>query len=80
MSFYTGGAAFSSASDDWPTPQDFYDRMNVEFGFILDVRASNTDRKAPPTTTAATTPTQPAVTDATSAGPPRPGVWEGPSE
>lgn len=27
---------FSSASDDWPTPQDFFDRLNLEFDFTLD--------------------------------------------
>lgn len=45
-SFYTGGAAFSSASDDWPTPQDFFDTLNQEFGFVLDVCASRKNRKA----------------------------------
>lgn len=27
---------FSSASDDWGTPQDLYDRLHAEFGFQLD--------------------------------------------
>jgi phage N-6-adenine-methyltransferase len=27
---------FSSASDDWPTPQDFFDDLNREFNFTLD--------------------------------------------
>jgi len=27
---------FSSASDDWPTPQDFFDELNQEFDFTLD--------------------------------------------
>lgn len=39
---------FSSATDDWPTPQDFFDRLNLEFGgFSLDVCASNANHKAP---------------------------------
>jgi phage N-6-adenine-methyltransferase len=28
---------FSSATDLWSTPQDFFDKLNVEFGFNLDV-------------------------------------------
>ena len=27
---------FSSSSDDWPTPQDFYDDLDREFSFTLD--------------------------------------------
>lgn len=27
---------FSSASDDWPTPQDFFDKLHAEFNFTLD--------------------------------------------
>lgn len=27
---------FSSASDDWPTPQDFFDKLDAEFAFTLD--------------------------------------------
>ena len=30
---------FSSKTDLWSTPQDFYDKLNSEFGFILDVCA-----------------------------------------
>lgn len=30
---------FSSATDQWATPQDFYDKLNSEFGFDLDVCA-----------------------------------------
>ena len=29
----------SSATDEWATPQDFFDRLNAEFGFTLDVCA-----------------------------------------
>jgi hypothetical protein len=28
---------FSSKTDLWATPQDFFDRMNAEFRFDLDV-------------------------------------------
>lgn len=42
----TRSVLFSSASDDWPTPQAFFDRLNKEFGFVLDVCASATNRKA----------------------------------
>ena len=27
---------FSSKTDEWPTPQSFYDLLNAEFGFTLD--------------------------------------------
>ena len=40
-------AMFSSASDDWPTPKDFYDQLDAEFGFVLDACASTTNHKAP---------------------------------
>lgn len=36
---------FSSASDDHATPQEFYDRLNKEFRFNLDVCASLANRK-----------------------------------
>jgi len=36
---------FSSASDDWATPQSFYDELNKEFNFDLDVCASDTNNK-----------------------------------
>jgi site-specific DNA-methyltransferase (adenine-specific) len=37
---------FSSATDDWATPQAFFDEMNKEFGpFIFDVCASSTNTK-----------------------------------
>lgn len=38
---------FSSASDDWPTPQHIYDELDAEFGFVLDPCASTTNHKAP---------------------------------
>jgi phage N-6-adenine-methyltransferase len=40
-------ALYSSVTDNWPTPQDFYDRLDAEFGFELDVCSSRANRKAP---------------------------------
>lgn len=37
---------YSSASADWPTPQDFFDRVNAMFGFVVDACASTTNAKA----------------------------------
>lgn len=42
----TSNALYSSASDDWPTPQDFYDRLDAEFGFVVDACSSTTNHKA----------------------------------
>lgn len=36
---------YSSASDDWATPQEIYDKYNKIFGFTLDVCASATNHK-----------------------------------
>ena len=36
---------FSSASVEWPTPQDFFDRINARFGFDLDVCATPDNAK-----------------------------------
>ncbi|MFD2090459.1 DNA N-6-adenine-methyltransferase [Blastococcus deserti] len=36
---------FSSKSDNWPTPQDTYDPLHAEFGFVVDACASATNRK-----------------------------------
>lgn len=39
---------FSSATDDWAAPQDFFDRVAARFGpFDLDVCASPKNAKAP---------------------------------
>lgn len=38
---------YSSATDLWSTPQDFYDKLNAEFGFELDVCASPENAKCP---------------------------------
>jgi phage N-6-adenine-methyltransferase len=35
----------SSRSDDWPTQQAFFDKVNEEFGFDLDVCASHENAK-----------------------------------
>lgn len=36
---------FGRASDEWETPQDFFDRLNSEFDFVLDVAATLDNRK-----------------------------------
>lgn len=42
----TSTVLFSSASDNWPTPQSFYDRLNAEFAFVLDACSSVANHKA----------------------------------
>jgi phage N-6-adenine-methyltransferase len=36
---------YSSRSEEWPTPQHFYDNLNAEFGFSLDPCASEGNTK-----------------------------------
>lgn len=36
---------FSSATDNWATPQDFFDKLHKQFRFELDVCASETNAK-----------------------------------
>lgn len=36
---------FSSATDDWATPQEFFDELDAEFDFTLDVCASDSNAK-----------------------------------
>jgi len=36
---------FSSATDLWATPQDFFDKLHAEFGFTLDVCANADNAK-----------------------------------
>lgn len=36
---------FSSASDEWATPQDFFDKLNEEFRFTLDPCANVENHK-----------------------------------
>ena len=38
---------FSSKTDDWAPPQDFYDRLNQEFSFTLDPCADSENHKCP---------------------------------
>lgn len=38
-------ALFSSAKEDWATPQDFFDKLNEEFRFDLDPCASEENHK-----------------------------------
>ena len=38
-------AMFSSKTDEWSTPQDFYDRLNAEFNFTLDPCADKNNHK-----------------------------------
>ena len=38
-------AHLSSAKDEWATPQDLYDELNAEFGFTLDVCATEANAK-----------------------------------
>lgn len=38
---------FSSKTDDWATPQDFFDKLNEEFDFTLDPCASLENHKCP---------------------------------
>ena len=41
----TQGMMFSSKSNEWATPQDFYNKLNAEFGFTLDPCATPTTAK-----------------------------------
>lgn len=36
---------FSSAKDDWGTPQAFFDKINAKYGFTLDAAASHDNAK-----------------------------------
>lgn len=38
---------FSSKTDKWATPQDFFDEINREFGFSLDVCALPETQRLP---------------------------------
>ena len=39
------GGMFSSATDEWATPQGFFDELNKEFHFTLDPAADETNHK-----------------------------------
>ena len=41
----TQGVMFSSKSNDWETPADFYNQLDAEFGFTLDPCASPSSSK-----------------------------------
>ena len=36
---------FSSASDEWETPQDFFDRYNAQYHFTLDAASNDNNAK-----------------------------------
>lgn len=38
---------YSSKTDNWETPQDFFDKINIEFSLLWDVCASHTNHKLP---------------------------------
>ena len=38
-------ALYSSRSEEWPTPQTFFDRLDAEFGFTLDPCATPQNAK-----------------------------------
>ena len=40
-------ALLSSKKMDWCTPQDFFDKLNEEFGFVLDAAATDKTAKCP---------------------------------
>lgn len=39
------GGMFSSATDEWATPQEFFDELNEEFHFTLDLAANEENHK-----------------------------------
>ena len=39
------GIHFSSTTDEWATPQEFFDKLNAEFHFTLDVCANAENAK-----------------------------------
>ena len=39
------GGLFSSATDEWATPQEFFDELNGEFHFTLDPAANKENHK-----------------------------------
>lgn len=40
-------ALFTSNSDEWATPKDFFDRLDAEFNFTLDPCATDENHKCP---------------------------------
>lgn len=47
LSTHNARVRLSSESEDWATPRDFYQRLDQEFGFTLDVCASADNHKCP---------------------------------
>lgn len=45
MGKYLNAGVLSSTTDEWATPQDFFDGLNQEFGFGLDVCATAENAK-----------------------------------
>lgn len=45
MNEATRKAMFSSATDEWATPDDFYKKLDAEFDFMLDVCATAANAK-----------------------------------
>lgn len=45
MTFINTDVMFSSKTDQWATPQDFFDDLNREFSFTLDPCADDTNHK-----------------------------------
>jgi phage N-6-adenine-methyltransferase len=47
MNVKTQNVMFSSAKDEWPSPQDFYDGLNNRYNFTLDPCATAQNTKCP---------------------------------
>jgi phage N-6-adenine-methyltransferase len=45
MAITNNKGMFSSETDMWATPQDFFDKLNAEFNFELDVCATEDNAK-----------------------------------
>lgn len=47
MGKHLNAGMLSSNTDEWETPQDFFDKLNAEFSFGLDVCATQENAKCP---------------------------------
>lgn len=47
MKSHMTSGLFSSRSDEWATPQEFFDRLDAEFHFDIDVCATPENAKCP---------------------------------
>ena len=45
MTNQTQQTMFSSNRDDWETPQEFFDKLNEQYHFTLDLCSSDTNAK-----------------------------------